>query len=426
MADQTSNFLLSGSPDSNIYVWSLQALLSFSSAATDPSQPSPLSPLRALSNHRGEITALVLGHSSSSTNIAISGSKDETCIVWDYHTGTLLHNFLLPTTPLCLSLDPADRAFYAGFGDGSIQLVDFFKKPSLIHPIYDPTLQSTPTQPPPLDRWAPPTESASKTLCIDLSYDGTVLLSGHENGKIQSWDVGKGRYKAQIADFSYPVTNLHMLPPTGFPNQSPPPLKTQNVVKPRYDATLGKQSTSSVIPENYTFTAQFLTSLTLPRFSLTTASTPTDPLLSFTAALNHPSFPTSLLEEGITAISALRNPNPSSNTKASNENGNSEELSKDLEIANLKILLQHAKNSQQVYVDKALELNEQVLLLREIESRRVEGKRRRRERRERLEEMERKRVMGLIVQEESEMEFDEDDEEGEERLSSDSDDLESE
>lgn len=320
-----------------------------------------------------------------------------------------------------MTLDPADRGFYIGFEDGSIQLVDFFKKPSITHPVHDPVLKSTPTQPPASDRWNLPAESASRALCIDLSYDGTVLLSGHENGKIQTWDVGKGRYNTQIADFSYPVTNLRMLSPTGFPNQPQQILKIQSIVKPRYDAALGKQAISSIVPENYTFTAQFSTSLPLPRLSQSDHSISTDPLLSCIAALNSRSFPTALLEEGIAAISALRHPNSTSFARLPNKDD--EEQSKDLEIANLKIQLQHAKTSQQIYVDKALELNDQMLLLREIERRRVDRKRRRRERRERAEEVERKKFMGEVVEE---MEVDEGEEEDEEGLSSDTDEMESE
>ncbi|SLM34719.1 WD40/YVTN repeat-like-containing domain [Lasallia pustulata] len=204
-ADSTANFLLSGSLDSNIHVWSLPTLLSFaSSSVNDISQPSLHAPLRSLANHRAAITALTVGHSASNTNIAVSASKDNTCIVWDYHTGAALHTFLLPSTPLCLTLDPADRAVYAGYDDGSIQLVDFYKNASLTQALHDPALQSTPTQALPSDRWALPSAATSAALCLDVSYDGTSILSGHQNGKVQIWDIAKGRYNIQLADFSAP------------------------------------------------------------------------------------------------------------------------------------------------------------------------------------------------------------------------------
>ena len=388
MADPTSNFLLSGSPDSNIHIWSLPALLSFSSLVSNgSSQSSPFSPVRTLSNHRGEITALVVGHSSSSTNIAISGSRDNTCIVWDYQNGTLLHTFLLPTPPLCLALDPADRAFYAGYEDGSIQLVDFYKQASTSHPIYDPALQATPTQPPPADRWVLPAEAASATLCLEVSYDGTTLLSGHKSGKIQTWDITKGRYTTPFVDFGAPITNIHLLTPSGFRHASKPNLKINNVVKPRYESALNSNTThssnDSVVPESYSFTAQFSSTLPLPRFLSR------DLLADFDYALTHPSFPTALLEEGIAELAALSN--PSSITSSALATANAE---KDLEIANLRAQLSQARVAQQVYTDKALDLNAELLKRDGLAKAKEKAKRRRRARRFQEEEAQRKKIMG--------------------------------
>ncbi|KAI9819157.1 MAG: Pre-rRNA-processing protein ipi3 [Pycnora praestabilis] len=296
--DPTSNFLLSGSSDSNIHVWSLPALLSFSNTSShDPPQISSREPLRTLSNHRAAITSLVAGHGSGSTNIAVSASQDSSCIVWDYHTGDPLRTFLLPSVPLSLTLDPADRAFYTGFEDGSIQLVDFFNAPGLTNPLFDPALQSTPSQPPASDHWTAPNQDLGSTLCLSINYEGNVLFSGHEGGKVISWDIAKGRYVAEVADYSTPVTNLHVLPPTGFPNAPQPKLKVHSVVKPRYESSftgaVGDDASSSV-PANYNFTAQFTNML--PRQD----SNDND----FSFALTHPSIPLSLLEEGIAELAS--------------------------------------------------------------------------------------------------------------------------
>ncbi|KAL9120142.1 MAG: hypothetical protein Q9187_003300 [Circinaria calcarea] len=388
VADPTSNFLLSGSPDSNIHIWSLPALLSFSSSVGNGcGQLSPFSPVRTLSNHRAEITALVVGHSSNSTNIAISGSRDNTCIVWDYQNGTLLHTFLLPATPLCLAIDPADRAFYAGYEDGSIKLVDFYKQASMSHPIYDPALQATPTQPPPSDRWVLPAEAASAALCLDVSYDGTTLLSGHQSGKIQIWDIAKGRYTSHLVDFGAPITNLYMLTPSGFLITHKPNLKVKNIVKPRYESSLNSNnlhsSNDSVVPESYSFTAQFASTLPLPRFSSR------DLLADFDFALTHPSFPTALLEEGIAELAALSS--PSSITSSALATANEE---KDLEIANLRAQLSQARIAQQVYTDKALDLNAELLKRDGLAKAREKAKRRRRTRKFHEEEIRRKKAMG--------------------------------
>ena len=281
-------------------MWSIPGLLSFSSSsANDYSEGPILAPLRSLSNHRAAITAVVFGHSSSAYNIAVSASKDKTCVVWDYHSGEALHTFLLSHSPLCLALDPADRAAYAGYEDGTIQFLDFYNQGGLNQTLHDPVAQSAPTQPSASTIWAAQDHPSTAILCLQVSYDGTNLLSGHRDGKVHPWDVGTGRLEKHLADFSAPVTNLQMLKPTGFANVPEQALKIQNVVKPRYDSfNNGQHNSTTTIPPNYAVTAQFTSNLPLPGSSGASL---------FHEALSHPSFPTSLLEEALSDFSLLRN-----------------------------------------------------------------------------------------------------------------------
>lgn len=229
--DEESNFLISGADDSNVLVWSLLDLLSFASMS-DESTSSHSAPRHTLSTHRSGITALCTGHGGASAcgDIALSASKDSTVIVWDYVSGVQLRTFLLPSIPLGLVLDAADRAFYAGYDDGSVQLVDFYSLDTL-GSINTPS--SVPVQPPESSRWAPRSggvvDSEEATLagkssesaaaqCLTLSHDATTLLSGHANGSIQAWDVATGAFKGTAAN--YPgtcITNVSFLPVTGWP-----------------------------------------------------------------------------------------------------------------------------------------------------------------------------------------------------------------
>lgn len=255
---------MSGSDDSNIHVWSLPRLLSISSNETPE-------PIRSLSNHRAAITNLVLGHSSSTTNICVSASKDNTVVVWNYLSGDLLRTFLLPSTPLCLALDPCDRAVYVGFEDGSMQLIEFLQSDSVQNPLYDTRLQTTPVQittPP----WITPTDFGP-ALCIGLNYDGTCLLSGHVSGKIAQWDTGRRTFSTEVGDLNAPVTNLLMLSP--FPKNRL--TKAATIVKPK----IGEG--------NYSFVAQF------------TGSTNTS---SFEQVLHSTGFPADLLEDAIARFSS--------------------------------------------------------------------------------------------------------------------------
>jgi pre-rRNA-processing protein IPI3 len=210
-----------------------------------------------------------MGSSASSLNICVSASKDNTIIVWNYHSGALLRTFLLPSTPLCLALDPCDRGVYIGFEDGSLQLIEFIHPSSALNGLYDATLQSTPvqiTRPP----WVASSEVGA-AYSLGLSYDGTSLISGHESGKIIQWNTSRGGVSAEIADLNAPVTNLVMLSP--FPPKRS--TKASTLVKPK----LGEGT--------YTFTAQL---------------TGTIGTNSFHQALKHTGIQPDMLEDAISRL----------------------------------------------------------------------------------------------------------------------------
>lgn len=208
-----------------------------------------------------------------------------------------MHTFLLPASPLCLALDPADRAVYGGYEDGSVQLLDFYSQGGPTHPLYNPALQFTPTQPPPSDRWSATHHSASPILCLQVSYDGTSLCSGHQDGKVHNWDVAAGKYDKRVADFAAPITNIVMLKPMGFSEPHKSTVKLHTVVKPRYESLINGDGGGSgaIIPTNYTFTAQFTSNLALPFSADTTL---------FHQAMHHSSFPTALLDDSLAAFSS--------------------------------------------------------------------------------------------------------------------------
>lgn len=384
--DQTSNFLLSGSPDCSIHLWSIPSLLSFLDiSSNDSSQTLPLSPLRTLSNHRAAINALEFGHSSSTVNIAISASQDNTCIVWDYNNGTALHTYLLPSVPLCLAVDPADRAAYVGYEDGSVQILNFYNPNSITHPLHNPDLQPTPTQPPPADRWPSP-NPPSPILSLQLSYDSTTLVSGHGDGAIRTWDIGKGHFTAGIADLSAAVTNLKLLRPTGFPTSLTPSLKIHQVIKPRYESTLGGSNNKSTsgIPPNYTFTAQ-LTSI-LPNPSAVPST--------FHSALASPTFPPLLLDASIAELANLQSSTTQDLAIAKNTSTHCLSVNddEDLNAQNTHLLAQlnAALHAQRSAMKQVLEMDRERWRRGEAERVKREKKRQRRERR--MAEAERRRA----------------------------------
>lgn len=298
VVDRTSNFILSGSSDASIHVWSLANILSFAKLPSGRDRQQPNSPIRTFSNHRAAITSIAVGHSAGQYNIAVSTSKDNTAVAWDYHTGRVLRTFLLPSSATCVALDPVDRAFYVGYEDGSVQAVEFYKSQSVQHPLHDPSLQFTPAQPSAEDRWAPPSSDLGAVESVALSHDGMILLSGQKNGKVLSWNVARRKYASTVADYTHPVTNLLILPIDGLPHPSLDLKRVAHtIVKPRYDQALSESSVNpGAVPADYTFNTHILTS---------PSSTKTD---EFSEALTHAFFPQSMLEEGLAELAAMSQP----------------------------------------------------------------------------------------------------------------------
>ncbi|KAI5291280.1 Pre-rRNA-processing protein ipi3, partial [Ascosphaera acerosa] len=316
--DPTGNFVLSGSEDGNVAVWSLPALLSFSrssvssSSAFTSSRPSHEShaPLRLFSNHRAAIVDVATAHSAGRHCFAVSLARDNTAAVWDLRTGRALRTFLLPSAPACVAIDPADRAAYIGYEDGCVQLVEFLAAADARNPLYrDATAAeglaaTAATQLPEDGKWRPPGAEFGAANCLALSYDGSLVVSGHAGGQVAKWDVGRRRYVATVLSAASPVTNLAVCRPLGFvgseadaeaqldpqsqSQQSPdtlsPSLLIHNVVKPRIDAA--SATTADTVPATYTVTAQI-------------CATRRD---SFSAELSHPAFSDEALAEGLAEL----------------------------------------------------------------------------------------------------------------------------
>lgn len=299
VVDRTSNFILSGSADANIHVWSLANILSFAKPPSGRDRQQPNSPIRTFGNHRAAVTSIVVGHSAGRYNIAVSTAKDNTAVAWDYHTGRVLRTFLLPSSATCSTLDPVDRAFYVGYEDGSVQSVELYKSNSVQHPLHDASLQSTPAQPSAEDRWLPPTGDTGEVESLTLSYDGMVLLSGYQNGKVVSWNVGRRKYASTVADYTHPVTNISMLPPNGLPHPSLDLNRiSQTVVKPRYEQSLSESSVNpGAVPADYAFQTRILAS--------STPANGTKKTDQFSEALTHAFFPQSMMEEGLAELAAM-------------------------------------------------------------------------------------------------------------------------
>lgn len=288
----SSDFVLTGSADANIHVFSLPSLLSFSGPSESRNR------LRTLSSHRGPITALAIGHTSSTASIAVSTSEDKTAIVWDHRNGTALRTYLLGDIPKALVLDPADRACFTAYEDGSVQCLDFFDSAvassSPPNPLYFGQTAQSLVEPTSSSRWRMVSGDLGAGTSLALSWDGTKLYSGHTSGKIASWDVGVGSYATTVTTLPGKVSNIILLPPSGFTvrplvSLGTPKVRISSVVKPRLDAFVNSTAENDIVPRNYSISVKFEGSLY-----------PEDP--EFQSALEGSTFPESLISEGLAEI----------------------------------------------------------------------------------------------------------------------------
>lgn len=232
--------VLTGSDDSDIHVWSLAQLLELDSTVEHE-------PERSLSNHRAAITSLAVSPSVNiDTNFAVSASKDKSCIIWNYQTGDALRTLIFPSFPLCVTLDPSSRALFVSCEDSSLYLAEFFSdKPLLGAQSEDPSTVVQISSP--FGATQPDVGPAS---CLALSYDGSVLLTGHPKGQILKWDVANNKTPTELTNVNAAVTNLAFIPP--FP-QADKTTKPLTIVKPSQAErayTFSAQLTSDPNPES--------------------------------------------------------------------------------------------------------------------------------------------------------------------------------
>ncbi|KAK6522071.1 Pre-rRNA-processing protein ipi3 [Arthrobotrys megalospora] len=259
--DPTSTFLLTGSLDTNILVWSLPHLLL---------PNSKKQPLRTLEYHQQPIISVLCGHGTGPSALAVSAAADSSVIVWNYQDGSLLRTFSLSSVPTCLALDPIDRGFFVGFGDGGIQMVEFSKVGnrtvelgvnggSTTSPVenggggdgersYDSPLYRADERHIPIaanaggNRWSAEGHDTAVTA-IDVVFEGNYLIAGTESGSVNIWDVATGQLFRTLTTYKAPISNVKILPPTGFSDES---IVTSQltVVPPRYHEAVKASSGS--------------------------------------------------------------------------------------------------------------------------------------------------------------------------------------
>ena len=330
-----NQYIISGSADSSIHVWSPARLVAFEQPTNDFGNEEPSnSPVNTFSVHRSAITVIACGHSTAATNFAVSSSDDGTCYIWHIKTCQVLRTLLLPSPPVSMALDPADRVIYFGCKNGRMQSWDIFQQAAKSNV---PSFASSIVPPIQLlekDAWSAPSTDTGAAECLTLSYDGTALLSGHTNGAIIRWDAAKHRILSEITNLGQPVSNIEMLKPIGFPNQQWSKYAVPQVIKPNLEFTSMEDNGTCGIPGKYNLHVTI------------TAPNPVSEHNEFEQALTSSGLPQSMLDAAIRSL-------------AVGDNSQSQPSTNGTELAKVERLQEEITN-----------LKQQVAALRNVEEKR--------------------------------------------------------
>lgn len=106
-------------------------------------------------------------------------------------TQSLLTTFLLENPITCIAVDPAERAFYAGSNQGNVYLVDLYgsSEEKFLESFYKAIGGSEKTVQGIKDESYTFKGHESAILCIALSFDGSLLITGSKDKNIFIWDI---------------------------------------------------------------------------------------------------------------------------------------------------------------------------------------------------------------------------------------------
>jgi len=183
-----SGHLVVGSEDATVSVWNLPELLDTQNAAPRP-------PERVLSRHIHAVTAVAVGAASSGgpSELLVTAARDRTVITWELHTGQHLRTYIVSGIPLCVALDPVERAMYVGFDEGGIQCIEFHNatagsgKEMTIEEYADMPVTVT------SEAWgSDDTTEGQQVVSLAVNYEGNMVVSGNQRGEVGVWDAATG------------------------------------------------------------------------------------------------------------------------------------------------------------------------------------------------------------------------------------------
>ncbi|XP_064486508.1 WD repeat-containing protein 18-like [Ornithodoros turicata] len=176
----------SASRDGQVIAWDLNA------AVTPRLTGGTPDPLHVWSHHSNDVTDLYFGLGGTNARV-ISCSLDQTCRVYELHSGEQLFEAVLDSALTAVVADAAESNVFAGSLTGAIYQVALYSA--------DPLSQ----------HGSAFTGHGARVTCLSVSIDGQLLVSGSEDRTARVWDI-PSRQCIQVLQHKGHVTNAFIAP----------------------------------------------------------------------------------------------------------------------------------------------------------------------------------------------------------------------
>ncbi|KAJ1951366.1 Pre-rRNA-processing protein ipi3 [Dispira parvispora] len=182
--------------------------------------------------HTLPVTDIVCGYGLGPYTRIVTASRDRTCKVWDYGTGQLLTTLLFPNAICRVTVDPVETVLYAGTDTGVVWQVQLYRTQNNQHDTrFAPGTASLTSDMP----WSavggdrrivditesftddsrthwPMFHGHSEAITgLELSFDGTLLVTASRDGKCIVWDTHSRQQIKVLSHHKGAVSNLQLI-----------------------------------------------------------------------------------------------------------------------------------------------------------------------------------------------------------------------
>ncbi|ORZ04262.1 WD40-repeat-containing domain protein [Absidia repens] len=204
--------LITVGDDATVNVWLIAQLLCSETDAD--ARPSTL---YSWSDHTLPVTDVCIGLGNLSTARVYTSSLDFTVKLWDLATGELLTTFLFPKAVSCIAINPSETILFAACGN-DIYSVDLYKRRQ--QQTYNAAQSLGGLGKVEAVGVHSSSGASSSSLgsmfsghtglihSLSLSFDGTILISGSEDGNCIVWDVASRQSLRKFESHKGPVSHV--------------------------------------------------------------------------------------------------------------------------------------------------------------------------------------------------------------------------